>query len=166
MLTKIIATALLWLAPHLGQQKANHYAGIIEFESRWYKVHPALVLAIGHFESRWRNHKISPTNDYGLLQIHVNRRGSHRFYGREKELFDPRVNIREAFRILDMWRTYHNRWCKAAHPYWAHYKWGRRVLGTKHTHKTRRLYRLLVQKFWPKGHPQKGGLACLLNSAR
>jgi len=160
----IILKALLWLAPHLGPQTATEYAKIIAFEARWYRVHPALVLAIGDGESKWRNGKVSTTNDYGLLQIHVNRRGSDRFYGREKELFDPRTNIREAFRILDMWRTFHNKWCKKAklkHPYWAHYKWGRRVKSVAHTRKTKRLYDQLVRKFWPPVVATKGGVGVL-----
>lgn len=156
MLTKIIATALLWLAPHLGAKKANTYADIIAFESQWYRVHPFLVLAIGKFETNWRNGHRSRTNDYGLLQIHVSKRGSPRFYGRETELFKPRVNIREAFRILDMWRTYHRKWCKKPHPYWAHYKWGRRIKSVKHTHKTQKLFDQLVRKFWPRKVAQKG----------
>lgn len=150
MVAKIIVTALLWLVPHVGPETAKQYADIIAFEARWYRVHPALVLAIGHGETRWRNYKRSRTNDYGLLQIHVSARGSNRFYGRERELFDPRVNIRESFRILDMWRVYHNKWCKGDHPYWAHYKWGRRVKSVKHTVKTRKLFKLLVRKFWPR----------------
>lgn len=155
MTVKIILAALLWLAPHLGQKEAAQYADIIAFEARWYRVHPALVLAIGFHETKWRNYKVSKTNDWGLLQIHVSRVGSNRFYGRERELFDPRVNIREGFRILDMWRNYHDRWCKKDHPYWAHYKWGRRVKSIKHIHKTRRLYRLLVRTFWPKKVAQR-----------
>lgn len=149
-MTAIIVKALLWLAPHLEPQTATEYAKIIAFEAEWYRVHPALVLAIGHGESRWRNGKVSQTNDYGLLQIHVSVRGSNRFYGREKLLFDPRINIREAFRILDMWRTYHKRWCRRAHPFWAHYKWGRRVKNLEHTVETGKLYHRLLQKFWPR----------------
>jgi hypothetical protein len=158
---KIIALALLWLAPHLGPTTAKKYADIIAFEARWYGVHPALVLAIGQGESKWRNHRRSVTNDYGLLQIHVSKT-CPRFQGREKELYDPRVNIRESFRILDMWRTYHNRWCgkkkgRIPHPYWAHYKWGKHVKSIKHTHKTQRLFDQLVHKFWPRKVAAGGG---------
>lgn len=160
-MTAIILKALLWLAPHLGPQTATEYAEIIAFEARWYRVHPALVLAIGDGESKWRNGKVSATNDYGLLQIHVSVRGSARFHGREKELFDPRTNIREAFRILDMWRTFHNRWCKKGHPYWAHYKWGRRIKNVVHTRKTKKLFNRLVRKFWPAAVATKGGIRVL-----
>lgn len=152
---KTILVALLWLAPQLKPATAKHYAEIIDFEAKWYRVHPALVLAIGYGETRWNNFFVSKTNDWGLMQIHVNSRGSNRFYGREYLLFNPRVNIREAFRILDMWRVYHNKWCKGDHPYWAHYKWGRRVKSVKHTFKTRRLYKKLLRKFWAKGRSKR-----------
>jgi soluble lytic murein transglycosylase-like protein len=149
MSAETILAAILWMAPHVGEQQGKSYADIIAFEARRYRVHPALVIAIGYGESRWRNGEVSKTNDYGLLQIHVNSRGSNRFYGREKELLEPRVNIREGFRILDMWRNHHNRWCgDKPHPWWAHYKYGRIVKSIKHTHKTQRLFDKLVKRFW------------------
>lgn len=156
-MVKAILAAILWLVPHVGESTAKRYAEIIAFEARWYNVHPALMLAIGYGETRWTNHRVSKTNDWGLVQIHVNTRNSNRFFGREWELFLPRVNIREGFRILDMWRTHHDKWCKHAklkHPFWAHYKWGRMVKGIKHTHKTQRLFDLLVKRFWRRDSPR------------
>jgi len=128
-----LVTAIMWLAPQLGAATAGHYARLVEFETRWYKADPVVVLALIQVESQWNTRKRSRTNDYGLLQVHVARRGSSRFYGRERELYDPRVGIREGVRLLDMWRRYHVRKCaEAAHPYWAHMKWGYTVRDTRH----------------------------------
>jgi len=129
------------------------WADLIVFEAKWYNVDPLLVVAIIHVESGWSPRKRSITNDYGLLQVHVSRHGSSNFYRRERELYDPRINIREGVRLLAMWKRYHNTWCKGPHAYWAHYQYGRHVHSLEWTHKVARLYRRLVKKFGTKkGH--------------
>lgn len=123
-----VLAAVLLLAPEATKLDLVVVADAIERESKWYSVDPLLIIATIHVESRWNPRKRSATNDYGLAQIHVAPRGSARFLGREHELYDIRTNIREAARILNMWREYHTRWCSSvAHAWPEHYKWGKRV---------------------------------------
>lgn len=146
----ILVAAILWLSPHQDFATANYYADLIAFESRWYDIHPFVVVAITHVESGWNPTKVSRTNDWGLMQVHVARRGSNRFLGREKLLRDPRVNIREGVRILAMWKRVHRRWCKGEHPYWAHYKYGKKVKADlSHAEKVQRLFEALSSRFLP-----------------
>lgn len=143
-----IVAAILWLVPHLGHVKAAEYAKLIVFESRWYRVDPFDVLSIIQVESRWNTKKKSVTNDYGLMQVHVARRGSSRFLGRTRELLDPATNIREGTRILDMWLRYHEKYCKpGSHDPIAHYKWGKVVKNDEHARRVRKLKVFLVKKF-------------------
>ena len=122
-----ILAAIVWLSPTQGRVKSAKYADLITFESQWYGMDPFRVTAIIQIESGWKARKKSVTNDYGLMQVHVARRGSSNFYGREKELYDPRTNIREGVRILAMWKQYHKTHCRDDHPFVAHYKWGKYV---------------------------------------
>lgn len=147
----VVISALMALAPHLGHHKIKEYSDLIIFESGWYKMPPLLVVAFIHKESRWNPRKKSVTNDFGLMQVHVARRGSARFLGREKELYRPRTNIREGTRILAMWEGYHNKWCgkNPDHPFWAHQKWGRKVKDTRPSGVTR-LFEELKARFEPK----------------
>lgn len=142
-----LVAAMLWLSPAQPHKKVQTYADLVAFEAKWYRIDPLLVVAIIQVESGFRHNKRSTTNDYGLMQVHVARRGSSNFYGREKELYDPRVNIREGTRLLAMWRGYHDRWCKGDHPFWAHYKWGRKVKHIEHAIKVLALRDLLARKF-------------------
>lgn len=142
-----ILAAILWLAPHQSHTAVKRYADLIAFEAKWYKVDPLLVVALIHIESNWHPRKKSVTNDYGLLQVHVARRGSATFLGREKDLYEPRTNIREGVRILAMWKNYHEKHCPGEHPYWAHFKWGKRVKHIDHAIKVRELYTALVHRF-------------------
>lgn len=145
-----VIAAVMWLAPAQSHKATRTYADLISFEAMWYNVDPLLIVSIIQVESGFKSDKKSKTNDYGLMQVHVARRGSGNFYGREKLLFDPRVNIREGTRILAMWRSYHNCWCKGDHPYWAHYKWGKKVKDTRHAFKVKAIYTTLVRKFRPQ----------------
>jgi len=144
-----LVAAVMWLAPAQSHKVTKTYADLIAFEAMWYDIDPLLIVSIIQIESGFKPNKKSPTNDYGLMQVHVARRGSGNFYGRERLLFDPRVNIREGTRILAMWRNYHNRWCKGDHPWWAHYKWGKKVRGIKHALKVKALHKILVRRFRP-----------------
>lgn len=150
-----IAAAILWVSPHVGS-KADEYADLVAFEAKWYGVHPLLIVAVAYTESRWRRRAKGPSNDYGLMQIHVGRRRSNRFYRREKALFVPRINIREGTRLLAMWKRFHNRWCRrrgkkrSGHLYWSHYKWGSKVRSKKYERVVNQTYRRLVRKFWTR----------------
>jgi soluble lytic murein transglycosylase-like protein len=144
-----IASAIVWLSSFHSPEIVKKYADLIAFEAKWYKVHPFLVVSIIHIESKWKKNKKSITNDYGLMQVHVARNGSERFLGREKELFDPRTNIREGVRILAMWRKYHKTYCKdSSHPFWAHYKWGKKVKeDISHALKVEAIFHILLNRF-------------------
>lgn len=146
----LVISAIMMLAPQLGHSKIKEYSDLIVFEAGWYGVHPLLVVSFAHNESRWNPRKKSVTNDYGLMQVHVARRGSARFLGREKELYKPRINIREGVRILAMWKGYHERWCKGDHPYWAHQKWGKKVKDDRRDSKVTRMFEHLKDRFEPK----------------
>lgn len=147
-----ILAAIMWLAPQLGHTKIAEYGKLIAFEARWYGIDPADVLTVITHESRWYRYKKSTTNDYGLMQVHVARRGSARFLGREKELYDPQTNIREGTRIMAMWKSYHARVCKSddEHMYLAHMKWGKVVKNRERPTSMERLRAFLLQKFWLK----------------
>lgn len=143
----IIMSAIMWLSPMQGHVRGAKYADLIEFESRWYGMNPFRVMSLIQLESGWKPRKKSVTNDYGLMQVHVARRGSSNFYGREKELYDPRTNIREGVRILAMWYQYHKKYCKESHPFVAHYKWGKYVKNTEHADRVEALRTQLERKF-------------------
>lgn len=146
MLYAIIA-AIMWLSPVQGHHKSAKYADLIEFEARWYHMNPFRIMALIQVESGWKPRKKSVTNDYGLMQVHVARRGSSNFYGRERELYEPRTNIREGTRILAMWYHYHKKHCKGDHPFVAHYKWGKYVKNTEHAERVEALRAQLERKF-------------------
>jgi hypothetical protein len=150
---KSIILAITFLMPGLSQPIAKKYADLIVFEARWYKIKPKLVVSLIDVESKWSRLKKSVTNDYGLMQVHVSKRGSETFYGRESELYDPRTNIREGVRILAMWKHYHETKCKGDHPFWAHYKWGKKVGEISHAVKVQKLLDLLESMF-----PEEGNL--------
>lgn len=145
-----LVSAIMWLAPWLPPERVKLYADLIHFEARWYKVDPLLVVSVIQIESGWRPDKRSVTSDYGLMQVHVAVRGSSNFLRRERELLDPRVNVREGTRILAMWREYHTRWCHGPHAFWAHYKWGKKVKHDEHAQKVKTLLDLLRRKFRPR----------------
>jgi len=151
---KLVLQVILLLAPSLPKSAAIQYADLIVFEAKWYNIDPLLITSLIEVESNWNARKRSRTNDYGLMQVHVARRGSSNFYGREQELYDPRINIREGTRIAWMWRNYHNKWCKGDHPWWAHYKWGKYVKGTVHAEKVLSLYKWTQHRFKHRALPQ------------
>jgi len=129
-----VLAAIVWIAPYLPERTAKSYARIIVKQATRRKIHPLLPIAFIHVESRWNPKLVSTTNDYGLSQIHVAARGSAKFLGREKELFDPQVNIEEWCRLAAMWRNYHHNKepesIRHTHPWWAHLKWGYNVKDT------------------------------------
>src|SRR5512137_1016176 len=129
-----LLAAIIFLAPHLGRTVARTYARIIRTEAARKDIDPLLVVSFIHHETykKWRTRIKSPTNDYGLTQVHVAARGSATFLGREEELYDPKTNIREWCRLAHMWRAYHQRACVGAkHHWWAHMKWGYKIKPTK-----------------------------------
>jgi len=172
--TPVVRDAILRLAPRyqVGPRLAKQYARIVQQEARRRKVDPLLVVSFIQVETarKWNPRLKSPTNDFGLTQVHVAVNGSARFLGREEELYDPRTNVREWVRLAAMWRAYHQRECEvhaeicysgpegpwgcnkmriagSRHPWWAHLKWGYRVKNTEHAQKVTGVYRWLLQQF-------------------
>jgi hypothetical protein len=148
-----VLAAILFLAPQLGLMRADHLARIIAFEADMGQVDPLFVAAFIHVETSksWRADIRSPTNDYGLCQVHVSAVSKPEFIGREELLFDPVVNVHAGVQVMRFWRDHHRRNCiwhgKRDHPWWAHLKWGYRVKTTDHARKVRNVYRVLRQRF-------------------
>ncbi len=145
---KIILAAILWLAPHLGADRAELYAGLVAGHAEDAQLDPLLVVAIIQIESRFKATAKSKTADHGLMQVHVSRTTYKRYIGREGLLYDPDRNIRLGVRLLKVWKAYHDRTCSdAAHPFWAHYKYGCRIPSRRKGKRVDALYRLLQMRF-------------------
>lgn len=145
---RVITAAILYLAPHVSQHQAKRYADSVWFEARWYRLDPLMIVAIAHAESEWNQRARSPTGDYGLMQIHVDRKSSNHFWGRKKLLLLHRFNIREGARKISMWKRYHYRRCRRRryHPYWAHYKWGSKIKSRAYDRRVLKIYRRIKNK--------------------
>jgi len=156
---KAIIAAILWLAPHVGQQRAEVYAELIADAGACYRIAPLLIVAKIQLETRgsWRENAVSPTDDYGLAQLHVSATTHAEYRGLEHLLFEPDRNIWMAARLLRYWQSYHDRHClrtgREDHPWWAHYQWGNKVRNLRSARRVGRLYRELVRKF-RRGIPQ------------
>lgn len=125
----LVLAAILWLAPQLGADTAEVYAGLIAGHAEDAQVDPLLVVAIIHLESRFNPKAKSKTNDRGLMQVHVSATTYKRYRGREHLLFDPDRNILLGVRLLKAWKAYHERTCgHNGHPWWIHYNHGVRVI--------------------------------------
>jgi hypothetical protein len=145
---KIVLAAIMWLAPHLGADTAELYAGLIAGHAEDAQVDPLLVVAIIQIESRFKATAKSKTADYGLMQVHVSKTTYKRYLGREHLLLEPARNIRLGVRLLKIWRDYHVRACNgAAHPFWSHYKYGTRVPKGRKGKRVDAVYQLLRSRF-------------------
>lgn len=147
-----ILAAIFWLAPQLPQTTCLKYAHIIRREAARRAVDPFIIVAIVHVESSWNPRAQSPTQDWGLGQIHVSTTTNPRLRGREQLLFDPATNIYYAAKMMAMWRSWHERACrrKHKHPWWSHYQYGYRVRNLMWTNKVRDLYHELARRFRPR----------------
>lgn len=150
---KILVAAILWLAPHVGLERATTYAALIDAASECYGLDPLLVVAEIQLEDRgrWRENAVSRTSDYGLAQLHVSTTTHPEYLGLEHLLFEPDRNIWMAARLLNYWKRHHDRNClkfgREDHPWWAHYQWGNRVRNLGSAKRVGRLYRQLVRRF-------------------
>ena len=145
---KIVLAAILWLAPQLGHELAEDYAGLITGYAEQYEVDPLLVVAIVHTESRFTARAKSKTNDWGLMQLHVSTTTFKRYRGREHLLFEPKRNIRLGIKLLKRWKDYHKHTCPGhRHPFWAHYGWGVRVPRKRGVRPVDELYKVLLMRF-------------------
>jgi len=144
----LILSAILSLAPWLPRPTARTYAQYIRDVSERTKIHPFLFVAFATVESSWNPDARSSTGDWGLFQVHVAKRGSARFLGRERELLKPAVNTREWGRIASMWRAYHDRTCKpGSHRWWAHLKYGYLVKDEGHAMIVGAIFDTLIKRF-------------------
>lgn len=144
----IVLAAILWLAPQLGRELAEDYAGLIAGYAEDAKVDPLLVVAIIHTESRFTASARSKTMDHGLMQVHVSKTTYKRYLGREHLLLEPKRNIRLGTRLLKHWKNYHERTCIGSHhPFWSHYKYGRRIPRNRKGRQVDELYQLLQMRF-------------------
>ena len=146
---KLILTAICFIAPHhVGVLPATMYANLIAASAKRYQVDPFLMVAVVHVESSWNAHAHSSTGDWGLAQIHVSPTTNPELIGHEEDLFNPRVNLRYAGRMMALWKRYHQRSCDdTAHPYWAHLKFGYRVRDLEWSEKVAGLYNRLLGLF-------------------
>lgn len=133
MLLKLIAAAILFIAPQVGQSRASIYARYINTYASRHKVDPFLVVAIIQHETNFRSVQGKCKRcrrDWGLMQLHVDKHTHAEYRGKEKLLLQPKRNIRLGVRLLAWWRAQHRRKCKRFHRYhwWVkHYKYGYHV---------------------------------------
>lgn len=149
-MTTLIVTAILWLAPQVSPADARSWGEQIHREADRWDVDPLLVLAVIQRESGWNPRAKSPTNDYGLMQVHVSKTTYSGYLHRPERLFNPKLNIRLGIRLMGIWRNYHAGHCggdKATHPFWAHFKYGRRIPRKRKGKKVDAIYRELLDRF-------------------
>jgi soluble lytic murein transglycosylase-like protein len=127
MTAATILQVILWLAPHVGEDTADWYARSIVAAADEWRVDPVDVLSVIQKESEFNPNAISDTNDYGLGQIHVGRSTHVEYINYEHRLLDPQLNIWLTAKSLRYWHRHHWKYCRDAHLYVAHYKWGNRV---------------------------------------
>jgi soluble lytic murein transglycosylase-like protein len=146
-MSPVILAAILWLAPQVGQPQAQAYSVIIEREAQHWDLDPLLVVAVIQQESGWNPRARSKTQDWGLLQVHVSRTTYSRYLDQPERLFNPELNIRLGVRLMALWRDYHIGRCFGPHPFWAHFKYGRRIPRKRKGKKVDIIYRSLLAKF-------------------
>ncbi len=118
-------------AKHLSASERVSYALYIVEASAATGVDPYLITAVMWHESAFQAQEVSPSRDYGLMQVHWQR--LHPEVGEDwlvgltpAMLLDPRTNILAGARELAHQRAY----CRGQrhdprdHPWWAHHKWG------------------------------------------
>lgn len=142
MTPALLAVALLWLAPHLGEPTALRYAAVVSREANQHLLDPLLVLAYVQGESQWRARLVSRTHDHGLGQVHVSETTNHELMGQQDALLHPEYNLAVTASMMRMWRDHHGARCKChpavallpgelrrpwCHHWLEHMKWGRIV---------------------------------------
>jgi soluble lytic murein transglycosylase-like protein len=130
--SSLIAVWIQTANPSISFRRALSYADVIAVESKKYDVDPKLVVSIAWHESGFRSKLVSPTDDYGLLQVHWSP-GAPWLKGLAKEdLLSPYTNLKVGIRELAWWRKQHEERCNGEHPYFSHYKWGYKVKNAKY----------------------------------
>lgn len=145
----------------MSKHRATGYAKVIAKEAARRNIPAEVVVAIIHHETggTWRRKLKSRTNDYGLMQLHVSHTTHRRFLGKERKLYDPRINIYYGARFLSIVRRWHQKHCRNTHPWWAHYNWGFRVLrNRRYVRNVGRLLAKIKQRSEPVrvAHPTGG----------
>ena len=114
-------------------------------------IDPLLVLAIIKVESNGRATAISPTHDYGLMQLHVSGTTNPKFRTSPRRLLDPRRNIRIGIRALRTWKRYHDKRCGIPHHWIGHYNQGTRVRSAHYARAVRNVLRNIRARFRTPG---------------
>jgi hypothetical protein len=123
MTVKLILTVL-----NLFYAGSGSYAQHFHDNGKRFKIAPLLIAAVAMDESNFRRTIISRTNDYGIMQLHVSKHTHRHYIGREKLLFDPKLNIYLGTKMLVYWRWYHEKHCAGKKHHWLHhYNQGARV---------------------------------------
>lgn len=135
----------LWLAAKLALSMAPHARYTAPHNILAYSIHiveasietgldPHLIAAVMWKESDFRNLPRSPTDDYGLMQVHWQPRVKWLRGLTPEDLMDPRTNVLVGARELEAAR----RFCLGKghsqddHYWWGHYKWGLVVRSPKY----------------------------------
>jgi len=150
-MTTLIITAILWLAPQVEPADAKLYATHIQREATRWDLDPLLVLAVIKRESGFNPRARSKTSDYGLMQVHVSKTTYSGYLHHPERLYNPKLNIRLGIRLMAIWRDYHAGRCEGQHPFWAHFKYGKRIPRKRKGKKVDAIYRELVAKFRSSG---------------
>jgi hypothetical protein len=147
---KALIAAILWLAPYIGQHRADTYARMIHAHGKRADIDGMLIVALTHKESRFRRWAYKSKN-YGLMQVRVSASVNADLIGRERLLFVPRINFSRGMRLARMWKRYHEKHCgnDAGHYWHSHYQHGRHVSDPGSGERVRALYRKLVSRFRP-----------------
>lgn len=145
-----ILAAILWLAPHLGQPRAEVLAAVTAREARQHSLDPLIVISYVQTESRWRSWLKSKTEDSGLGQVHVSATTNPELLGYQRALLNPEYNLAVTASMMRMWRNYHERECDGGDHHWLdHMKYGYQPKNGRYSKKVLHLHRLLRQRFQP-----------------
>jgi len=161
---KVVLAAIMWLHP---SPNARNLAKIVVKEVKrracsssskktCVSIHPARILTAIQHETggTWRPRLRSRTNDYGLMQLHVGRTTHVKYQGREKLLYDPKLNIYLGTRSLMYWKRYHERKCQGKDHHWiSHYNQGHRVYRKGYQTRHLKIFKALIERFWKPADP-------------
>lgn len=141
-LTALVALALTASQP---------YTRTIDRASKVSGVPADLVRALVTLESSWRPKARSGAH-WGLGQLRVSATARPQYLGRQRELFEPHLNLRLTVRALSYWKAYHATNCRGArHPYWSHYQHGTKVRSLGSGRRVGRLYRAIKARRRARG---------------
>lgn len=134
---------ILLVAPYLTTSSVSEYESLIKRYSNG--LDHKLIVAVIWVESRFRSRAKSRTNDYGLMQLHVSSDTHQQYIGRERVLYNPKLNIKLGTKMMRLWRRYHRCRCKSKKHHWiSHYQQGSRVRSLRYERAVLSVLRLLT----------------------